>query len=368
MAWGIEQLGQRRNVAVEFDPEKWMKLGNELRKRKYDKEISDTMAQFKGGNEEDNESQLRAMAQKYAAYDPERSQQWMSAADQIRERIEARKQRESEFGRQLGQQKELADLKIEGRANELAELKEQQRAALDAVNTATVEWQKDPENYELQNKLREAINNAKLLKLTPENPIDDYMRSKGIDASIGLRGASLEIAKQEATSRQAEREERRKDVKESKDIDLEKRAEKVMPIYGAYNRLKTNPNDITTRNDAMNRLLRDESGAAIGKDEVLNRLATVLDPADYKEMVSELGGLKGWVAGTTGNENLLMIQSMEKYLGKMKTDRMLNILRDRIGSERVFNYLEQSKPTQQPQKPAASQSKMNEWIMRQKVK
>lgn len=127
--------------------------------------------------------------------------------------------------------------------------------------------------------------------------------------------------------------------------DIEKRAEKVIPVYGVYKRLKENPNDIATRGDAMNRLLRDESGAAIGKDEVISRLQTILPTNEYENLVSETGGIKGWVANSTGNENLLNIQVMSKYLGKMDVQKMCNILKDRVGGQKVFDYLEKTYKT-----------------------
>lgn len=121
MAWGLEQLQNRQSPSVTFDPELWTRLGSELRKRKYNKDVSKAMQDNPGGDDEANERQMRAMAQSYAAYDPDKAQEWMSAADQVRERIEARKQSGNiASGQQALKSREL-DIESEKLKNKQAE-------------------------------------------------------------------------------------------------------------------------------------------------------------------------------------------------------------------------------------------------------
>lgn len=141
---------------------------------------------------------------------------------------------------------------------------------------------------------------------------------------------------------------------ERRQIDVEKRASKLTPIYGVFDRLKKEPNSKRAKADALNRLLRDESGAAIGKDEVQQRLQTVLPDAEYDNLMSEVGGIKGWIANATGNENLMMIRVMNDYLDKMNTDKLLDAISDRvIGDKKAFEYLEENYVpfSEQKQKP-----------------
>ena len=55
MAWGIEQLGQRRSPSVAFDPELWSKLGEKYRGRQYAQDVVGAMQSVEGTGEEANE-------------------------------------------------------------------------------------------------------------------------------------------------------------------------------------------------------------------------------------------------------------------------------------------------------------------------
>lgn len=164
---------------------------------------------------------------------------------------------------------------------------------------------------------------------------------EGIKANHKANVDKQEIAKGDIRYQyQRQKDEQR--YTEGKEFELEKEATKFQPIYGAYKRLKADPESISARSDALTRLLRDESGAAIAESEYLNRLRSVLPEAQYNKLVSELSGIGRWVANTTGNENILMERAMAKYVSVMDANKMLSILRDRTGMNRVFNYLEKN--------------------------
>lgn len=93
MAWGLEE-NNRIQPSVDFDPERFAKLGLEMRKRKYDRMASEAMKAAANNPDESYASaqKLRDMATAYSAYDPERSQQWISAAEQIMNTVKNREQ------------------------------------------------------------------------------------------------------------------------------------------------------------------------------------------------------------------------------------------------------------------------------------
>ena len=93
MAWGLEE-SNRRSPSVDFDPERFSKLGLEMRKRKYDKMASDAMNAAANNPDESYASaqKLRDMATAYASYDPQKSQEWISAAEQIMNTVKNRQQ------------------------------------------------------------------------------------------------------------------------------------------------------------------------------------------------------------------------------------------------------------------------------------
>jgi hypothetical protein len=143
-------------------------------------------------------------------------------------------------------------------------------------------------------------------------------------------------------------EERRLESKQ--DIkSIQDKATAVTPIYGVYRRLKENPTDEIAVADAMNRLLRDESGAAIGKDEVLSRMQTVLPKDAYEELASKLGGVSGLLAKYFDVDELLRSRALNQYFSKVDRSKLKNVLRDRIGNSDVFNYLEKNYKTDSSQ-------------------
>jgi hypothetical protein len=129
---------------------------------------------------------------------------------------------------------------------------------------------------------------------------------------------------------------------EDKNFELEKEATKFQPIYGSYRRLRDNPTDISAKSDALTRLLRDESGAAIAETEYLGRLRSVLPDDKFKELSKKLSGVGRWIAGATGLENERMESIMFEYLGFMDSNKMLAVMKDRTGMGRVYDYLEKN--------------------------
>lgn len=136
---------------------------------------------------------------------------------------------------------------------------------------------------------------------------------------------------------------------EDKKIELEKEAAKYQPIYGSYRRLRDNPTDISAKSDALTRLLRDESGAAIAETEYLSRLRSVLPEDKFKELSKKLSGAGRWIAGAVGLENERMESIMFEYLGFMDSNKMLAVLKDRTGMGAVYDYLEENYKGFEPQ-------------------
>lgn len=285
-------------------------------------------------------------------YDQAMSQRFEEEANTIRQqkgKLEsAEKVAETKKISTLGREEEISSRLAEKEASKKTEqenAKAMKDLALSEYNDAYDFWLENKESEVANQNLDKALNNAVLAGIKSlKDPRDLQLRKEGISVQKQQFATGQEYKKEES--------------KKAEDIDLEKRAEKVMPIYGAYSRLKSNPSDISARSEALNVLLRKESGAAIGRDEVLSRINTMLPPEDYNNLINETGGLKGWLANTTGNENLLMIQTIRKYLPKMDLNKSLPILRDQIGSDRVFNYLESNR--QQKSEPVKQyQTKRN---------
>jgi hypothetical protein len=151
------------------------------------------------------------------------------------------------------------------------------------------------------------------------------------------------------TSRQdALEKEARGDEKE-----IAKLAGKMTPIFGSFYQLRANPNDVPAKADALLTLLRKESGAAIGQSELIERLQTVLPTKDYNSLLNEAGGFQGWIEGALKNENQGMIRRIQKYMPRMMNDRILNVLKNQIGGEDVFQYLEKTyKPYSEESTPS----------------
>jgi hypothetical protein len=144
---------------------------------------------------------------------------------------------------------------------------------------------------------------------------------------------------------------------EDKNFDLEKEATKFQPIYGSFRRLRENPNDISAKSDALTRLLRDESGAAIAESEYLGRLRSVLPDDKFKELSKKLSGAGRWIAGVTGLENERMESIMFEYLGFMDANKMLSVMKDRTGMGRVYDYLEKNYKGYSPQGSAPAKGR-----------
>lgn len=149
--------------------------------------------------------------------------------------------------------------------------------------------------------------------------------------------ALLESRRQTVREQYDASEARRKEGKEETK-DLKARALAQKPIFGALKTLLSNPADVTSKVNALNMVLRKESGAAIGSGEYANKLQAWLGPDDYANYIDELGGWKQWLAIKSGAGELTALRLMGKYVSKVPTEKISSAMNDYL-EEDVVRYL-----------------------------
>lgn len=95
--------------------------------------------------------------------------------------------------------------------------------------------------------------------------------------------------------------------------------------------LVTSPNDNGYRRSALNDLLRSESGAAIGKNETLERIQTVLPDAIARQAGNEAASAAGWLASKFNADEQFTTNMVNKYLGSIDVTKLIEQLRIRSG-------------------------------------
>lgn len=101
----------------------------------------------------------------------------------------------------------------------------------------------------------------------------------------------------------------------------------------AYNDLKQNPGDFSYRNEALDLLLRNETGAAIAKQETLNRLVTLLPPSKAKEVMNSLGGISGFFATRLQADEQFTANLISKYIDQLDMERVMKQLNIKKGGK-----------------------------------
>lgn len=105
----------------------------------------------------------------------------------------------------------------------------------------------------------------------------------------------------------------------------------------AYNDLKNDPSNITVRNEVLDVLLRSETGAAIAKQETLNRLATLLPSDEATKMQESVGGISGFLASKLQADEAFTANLVKNYVSKMDVDRALKQLNIKAGGKATDN-------------------------------
>lgn len=153
------------------------------------------------------------------------------------------------------------------------------------------------------------------------SPVVNYLESKKDEIDKGYK-AKLE--KEDKAFEQAMK--KRSEAGASWSIQLERAKQ-------AYNDLKANPSDFSYRNEALDVLLRNETGAAIAKQETMNRLSTLLPPSESLRMQESVGGVSGFLATKLQADETFTANLVKNYLGKVDVDRVLKQLNLKAGGK-----------------------------------
>lgn len=90
----------------------------------------------------------------------------------------------------------------------------------------------------------------------------------------------------------------------------------------AYMDLQRSPDDFTYRTEALDLLLRSETGAAISKGETLNRLVTLLGPEKGKEVMNSISGIPGFIATKLQADEQFTAGLVSKYVDELDMNRV----------------------------------------------
>lgn len=153
------------------------------------------------------------------------------------------------------------------------------------------------------------------------SPVLSYLESRKDEISKGYesKGKKEDKAFEQAMKKRSE-------AGASWSIQLERAKQ-------AYNDLKANPSDFSYRNEALDVLLRNETGAAIAKQETMNRLATLLPPSESLNMQESVGGVTGFLASRFQADETFTANLVKNYLGKVDINRVLKQLNLKAGGK-----------------------------------
>jgi hypothetical protein len=141
---------------------------------------------------------LRIKAQEIAPYDPTYAQELMDKANQM----EMQQKSVAINEQKASTQQDLVGARLG--AEEQKNIAKQN--AISAVSSATEKWAMGKDDPALRNELQTAINSAKALGVSVENPIDDYLREKQNEATLGQGQQRIELAKEETEADKLNRE------------------------------------------------------------------------------------------------------------------------------------------------------------------
>jgi hypothetical protein len=101
----------------------------------------------------------------------------------------------------------------------------------------------------------------------------------------------------------------------------------------AYLDINATPNDVAKRTEGLNALLRGESGAAIGKNEVLGRIQNVVPGDIAKEILSDQSSWKAWIADKAISDDQFTNMLINDYVDRIDHVKLVEQLKVRAGEK-----------------------------------
>lgn len=188
------------------------------------------------------------------------------------------------------------------------------------------------------------------------SPVLSYLESRKDEISKGYesKGKKEDKAFEQAMKKRSE-------AGASWSIQLERAKQ-------AYNDLKANPSDFSYRNEALDVLLRNETGAAIAKQETMNRLATLLPPSESLNMQESVGGVTGFLASRFQADETFTANLVKNYLGKVDINRVLKQLNLKAGGKASSGKAPSGKNTEGGLKLPQKTTKLPEGVTYEVIK
>ena len=176
-----------------------------------------------------------------------------------------------------------------------------------------------------------------------EGDIDDLAEIHG-DTKVKSLRDHIDRLKAQKVEKYTRSEKRRIEGK-GEFKDLKKRAYNQKPIYSALAEFRKSPADVSTRSNALNLVLRKESGAAIGSNEYASKLQTWLGDDEFESYISDMGGWKGYLAIKAGAGEQMALSKLAEYLGKVNPSKIETSLQSYLEDD-VMDYYQDTKGSQ----------------------
>ena len=106
-------------------------------------------------------------------------------------------------------------------------------------------------------------------------------------------------------------------------------------IFTTASRLKGRPNDISYRKQALNAVLRKESGAAIADSEFNKMMENALNPSDWTKYLNELTSVQNVFLNTISDEafNSKVLKLSDKYTARLNPGRLIEYVEGQIADD-----------------------------------
>lgn len=121
---------------------------------------------------------------------------------------------------------------------------------------------------------------------------------------------------------------------------------------GDVGKIREAPGDIALRTGALNTLLRSESGAAIGKGEVLERIMNLVPSDVAKKIMEEQSGFERIILDKAVSDDHFTAMIVNKYVRQIDPQRLIEQLRIRAGEKAEDIFGTAPKPKQESEAPS----------------
>ena len=91
------------------------------------------------------------------------------------------------------------------------------------------------------------------------------------------------------------------------------------------------PENTANRTAGLNTLLRSESGAAIGKNEVIERISNIVPDDVARELLDKQSSWQRWLADKTISDEQFTSMLVNEYVGRIDPNSLIEQLRIRSG-------------------------------------